>query len=241
MRFADVMYNGFFGGTMEKPQPLQTVVWFMIICAVIGYLLGSINWGVILSRKYGDDVRNHGSGNAGATNMMRTYGKKAGAKTLGLDFLKATVASFAARLLLGVMGAYIAGLFCIIGHAYPIFFKFKGGKGVVTIATMCLWTEWKTFLVLLAIYAIVIFGYKMVSMASCLVAALYSLILYMFIGPHIGVIIALISGVLVIYLHRANIRRIFDHTESKLNFHRKSSGNQDMEESNEVTESNEEK
>ena len=81
MTFVEIMNNGFFGGTQERPQHLQTVVWFMIICAIIGYFLGSINWGVILSRKYGDDVRKHGSGNAGATNMMRTYGKKAGAKT----------------------------------------------------------------------------------------------------------------------------------------------------------------
>ncbi len=239
MTVAQILTNGLFGGTPEKPQQLQTVVWFMIVCAFIGYLLGSINWGVILSRKYGDDVRNHGSGNAGATNMMRTYGKKAGAKTLGLDFIKAAVASFAARILLGVMGAYIAGLFCIIGHAYPIFFKFKGGKGVVTISTMCLLTEWKTFLVLLVIYAIVIFGYKMVSMASCMVAALYPLILYMFIGPHIGVIVALISGAFVIYLHRANIRRILDHTESKLDFHKKSKKISD-EQNDSDTESDEE-
>jgi glycerol-3-phosphate acyltransferase PlsY len=239
MTFSEVMINGFFGGTPERPQPLQTVVWFMIACAIVGYLLGSINWGVILSRKYGDDVRNHGSGNAGATNMMRTYGKKAGAKTLGLDFLKATVASFAARMLLGVMGAYIAGLFCIIGHAYPIFFKFKGGKGVVTIATMCLWTEWKTFLTLFVIYAIVIIGYKMVSMASCLVAALYPLILYMFGGHPVGVIVALLAGALVVYLHRANIRRIFDHTESKLDFHKKKK--ESVEENTDITESNEEK
>lgn len=239
MTFVEIMNNGFFGGTQERPQHLQTVVWFLIICAIIGYFLGSINWGVILSRKYGDDVRKHGSGNAGATNMMRTYGKKAGAKTLGLDFLKATVASFAGRILLGVMGAYIAGLFCIIGHAYPLFFKFKGGKGVVTITAMCIWTEWKTFFVLLVIYAIVIIGYKMVSMASCMVAALYPLILYMFIGPHIGVIVALIAGALVVYFHRANIRRIMNHTESKLDFHKKSKENSNESEVN--NESDEEK
>jgi len=221
MRLIDILKNGFFGGTSDKPQQLQTVVWMMIVCAVIGYLLGSINWSVILSKHYGGDVRNYGSGNAGATNMMRTYGKKAGAKTFGLDFLKATVASFGGRILLGVTGAYIAGMFCIIGHAFPLFFRFKGGKGVVTISAMCFWTEWKTFLVMLVIYAIVLFGYKMVSMASCIIAALYPLVLYMFMGPHIGVIVALISGALVIYLHRANIRRILDHTELKISFSKK--------------------
>ena len=219
MTFVEVMKYGFFGSTDNSPR---LVVWIIVACALIGYLIGSVNWGVILSRKYGDDVRNHGSGNAGATNMMRTYGKKAGAKTLGLDFLKATVVSCACRVLFGLVGSYVGGLFCIIGHAYPVFFKFKGGKGVATITALCLWTEWRTFLVMLAIYFIVLFGYKMVSLASCMVAALYPLVLYAFIGPHLGTLIALVAGGFVIFLHRANIRRIIDHTESKLNFHKKS-------------------
>ena len=221
MTFSYVFNNGFFGSTLENNQ-LQTFVWLCVLCSIIGYLLGSLNWGVILShRKYGGDVRNFGSGNAGATNMMRTYGKRAGATTLALDATKALVASFLARLILGSLGAYFAGFFCIVGHAFPVFFKFKGGKGVVVISTMCLLTTPVVFLILLVIYAIVFFGYKMVSLASIMVAGLYPLFLYMFIGPHIAVLIAFLSGMLVIYLHRANIRRILDHTESKIHLGKK--------------------
>ncbi|MBQ9744402.1 MAG: glycerol-3-phosphate 1-O-acyltransferase PlsY [Clostridia bacterium] len=217
MTVIEVLKYGFVGPETD----LRLWVWMLVVCAVVGYLIGSINWGVILSHKYGGDVRNYGSGNAGATNMMRTYGKRAGAKTLGLDILKGTVVSFACRLIVGTTGAYIGGFFCIIGHAYPVFFRFKGGKGVATITALCLWTEWRTFLILVAIYAIVLFGYKMVSFASCMVAALYPMILYAFIGPNLGVVIAFLSGALVVFLHRANIVRIFNHTESKLDFHRK--------------------
>ena len=227
MTFSEVMINGFFGGTPERPQPLQTVVWFMIACAIIGYLLGSINWGVILSRKYGDDVRNHGSGNAGATNMMRTYGKKAGAKTLGLDFLKATVASFAARIVLGVMGAYIAGLFCIIGHAYPIFFKFKGGKGVVCISTMCLLTNPGVFLIMLCIFLIVLFGFKMVSLASVMIMVIYPFVLFNVgsKGPGLHVALGALCAWFIVYLHRENIKRIYNHKESTISFGKKKEKN----------------
>ena len=221
MTFSYVFNNGFFGAALENNE-IRTFVWLTIVCSLIGYLLGSLNWGVILShKKYGGDVRNFGSGNAGATNMMRTYGKKAGATTLGLDAAKAFVASLLARLILGSIGAYFAGFFCIVGHAFPVFFKFKGGKGVVVISTMCLLTTPIVFLILLAVYATVFFGYKMVSLASVMVAGLYPLFLYMFVGPHIAVLIAFFSGMLVIYLHRANIRRILNHTESKIHLGKK--------------------
>ncbi len=224
MTFSYVFNNGFFGSDLENATQMRTFIWISVVCAVIGYLLGSINWGVILSRKkYGGDVRNYGSGNAGATNMMRTYGKRAGAVTFGLDALKALVASFIGRLLLGSLGAYFAGFMCIVGHAFPVFFKFKGGKGVVVISVMCLLTTPVVFLILLAIYAIVFFGYKMVSLASVTVAALYPLILYMFVGPHIAVLVSFFSGMLVIFLHRTNIKRIFNHTESKIDLSKKKS------------------
>lgn len=221
MTLVEVLKYGFFGRIEADSSDLRIIVWICIACAAIGYLLGSINWGVILSRKYGGDVRNYGSGNAGATNMMRTYGKRAGAKTFLLDFLKATVASFLCRILLGIVGAYIGGFFCIVGHAYPIFFKFKGGKGVVTTVALCLWTDWRVFLIMFAIYMIILFGYKMVSLASCMVAALYPLVLYALAGPNIGTLISFFAGAFVIYLHRTNIRRIIDHTESKIDFHKK--------------------
>ena len=219
MNISEVFSYGYFAGTPDAPKELRIFVIGVIICAIASYLIGSINWGVILSHKYGKDIRDVGSGNAGATNMMRTFGKKAGAKTFILDFTKAAVASLIGRVLLGYIGAYIAGFFCIVGHAYPIFFKFKGGKGVVAIAAMCFFTEPIAFAVLLLIYLIVLFGYRMVSLASIMVAALYPLTLGMFMRARgLGVIFAFLSGALVVYLHRANIQRIYDRTENKLNF-----------------------
>ena len=173
MTFIEVLKYGFFGPTPDKAADLRMMVIFALVTAVISYLIGSISWSVILSKHYGRDVRNYGSGNAGATNMMRTFGKRAGAKTFLLDFLKAMVASFVGRIFLGLNGAFIAGFFCIIGHAFPIFLKFKGGKGVVAFTAMCFFTDWRVFLIMFVIYAIVIAGYKMVSLASCMVAALY--------------------------------------------------------------------
>ena len=221
MTIIEILKYGFFGPMPEKPAELRLMVIFALVTALAAYLLGSINWGVILSHAYGKDVRNYGSGNAGATNMMRTFGKRAGAKTFALDFLKAVIATFIGRIFLGLDGAFIAGFFCILGHAYPIYFRFKGGKGVVVITATCMFTDWRVFLIMFVIYAIVLAGYKMVSLASCLVAALYPLVLYPFVGPRLGVIFAFLSSVFVIYLHRENIKRIYHHTESKVNFSRK--------------------
>ena len=120
---------------------------------IAGYLLGSINLSIILSSKYyKDDIRRHGSGNAGMTNVMRTYGKKMAIITFAGDFLKAVVASLVGRLVLGYHGAMIAGFFCFIGHIFPCYYRFKGGKGVVTAAAMILMTNPVVCLILFILY-----------------------------------------------------------------------------------------
>ena len=158
MTFNDWINVGYFGYNygMENNWNSTMLGIAFLICAVVSYLLGSINCGVIISRdKYGKDIRESGSGNAGATNMLRTYGKKAAILTFSGDVLKTVVAVIVGRLCLGYLGAFIAGAFCILGHAYPIFFKFKGGKGVVCISTMCLLTNPGVFLIMLGIFLIV--------------------------------------------------------------------------------------
>ena len=110
------------------------VVLVILVCVFGAYLLGSLNFGVMISKlKYGADIRTKGSGNAGATNMMRTYGKKAAALTFLGDMLKTAIAVCLGYALLGYWGAYLTGLFGVLGHAYPVFFKFKGGKVVTTL------------------------------------------------------------------------------------------------------------
>ena len=114
----------------------------VLLCAAGGYLLGSISSAVIVSRAlYSDDIRRHGSGNAGMTNMFRTWGKKAGILTLVGDVVKTAVAVVLGYLWLGYMGAYLAGLFCMLGHMFPVFYKFRGGKGVLVAAVTIMLTE----------------------------------------------------------------------------------------------------
>ena len=102
-----------------------------LLVIVVGYLLGSLSISVILSRNVmGSDVRSHGSGNAGATNMARVFGMKAGVMTLAGDMLKALIAMWLGKLLLGDIGLAVSGIACIVGHCFPVFHDFKGGKGI---------------------------------------------------------------------------------------------------------------
>ena len=126
---------GFFLNNKEGTQILIFYALFFFLTVVASYLLGSINSAVIISKKiYGYDVRDYGSGNAGMTNMFRSFGKTAGFLTLAGDVIKALVSVILGFVLLGGPGQYVAGFFCMLGHIFPIYFKFKGGKGVSTAA-----------------------------------------------------------------------------------------------------------
>ena len=169
--------------------------------------------------------------------MMRVYGKKASILTLVCDILKTIVAVSVGRLLIcGYIGAYITGLFVMIGHAWPVYFNFRGGKGVAAIAAFCLITDPDVFLIELAIFLIVLFSFKMVSLASIMIAMTYPFVLFVIRSdsfeenPIIGLnfIIALLMGALVIFLHRQNLVRIFNHTEHKFKFGKKKKQSKDQ-------------
>lgn len=205
-----------------------------IIIAAAGYFLGSLNFGIIFSRLfYKDDIRNYGSHNAGATNMQRTYGTAAGVITIIGDALKACVACLAGGFMLGLFGTYLAGLACIFGHIFPVYYGFKGGKGVVTVAVLILMTSVKTFLPLLAIFLILVIGTKYISMGSVISALVYPLILFNIVSmnpnPHrseyFGVIFAFVVAGIVTIKHKENIKRIMNHTESKISFKKKKDSN----------------
>lgn len=221
-----VQYN--FAEQLSK-EPSGTVLKFVIfaVCAIVGYLIGSINTGVLLSRVYGKDVRTQGSGNAGATNMTRVFGKKAGVFTFLGDFLKSAIATYIGMALWGYIGAYIAGIACILGHAYPLYFGFKGGKGVACIAAMGLITSWDVFLICLLVWVLVLLFSKMVSLASIMSMIVYPFTLYTLYsfferemgvpnGYHIKTLFALGVAAVVIFLHRKNLVRIFNHEEAKI-------------------------
>ena len=193
---------------------------------VVAYLLGSINFAIIISgSKYKQDIRDFGSKNAGMTNMMRTYGKKAAALTLLGDALKAIVACCIGYLLFGRLGAYSAGLFCMIGHVFPIFYKFKGGKGVVTAAATVLITDWPTFIILFTLFVVMVAIWRYISLASITCMCFYPFILNFVsklllqrVIPFYLLLPAIFMSALIIGKHWTNIQRLREGKESKFSF-----------------------
>ena len=215
---------------VENPALSNTVLisaW--VLTAVIAYLLGSLNSAIIVSRyKYNQDIRSFGSGNAGLTNMHRVYGKDGALWTLLGDIGKQIVSILVGVLLLGQTGAYLAGAFCMIGHIFPVFYKFKGGKGVLTAATMILIIDPMIFLVLFCIFALVLLITRYVSLSSIIAALMYPASVEIASVARTGhgpqffeLFFALFVGCLVIFMHRSNIFRIFNNQESKFSFRKK--------------------
>lgn len=232
-------------------SPVYIVFFVLSIAAIIAaaYFLGGINFAIIISKKkFGADIRDYGSGNAGMTNMMRTFGKKAGIITFVGDIGKTVVACLLGYLLLGRLGAFVAGLFCMVGHMFPAAYKFKGGKGVACALATILMTDvgnpfmYHIPLVLvltLIIFAAVYLVSKYISLAAIMSMLIYPMILFVFENVSMStisgdetvmkdpavsfyaidfayyIIIALLMTTLVVFMHRANIGRLFRGEESK--------------------------
>ena len=209
-----------------------------LLTALSGYLLGSILFGVLISKVlYNDDVRSHGSGNAGMTNVLRTYGKLAAVLTTLGDVGKSVAAVNLGRfifdaLLSGtgaawqnpldpVCGAYLAAIFCMIGHSRPLFFGFKGGKGVLVGAGAALATEPLVCAVLLVIFLVEFAITRIVSLGSIIIAALYPVATLINLLAHgadaatvaFSTVCCAIMAAMVIWLHRSNIERLKNGTE----------------------------
>lgn len=222
-----------------------------ILMALIAYFIGSINFSVLISKKIaGFDVREKGSGNAGSTNVLRTVGKKAAALTLVCDILKGVVAVLIS-LLIGVIAknsskailVEIAALFVVIGHTYPIFFGFKGGKGVATSLGIILIINWKIGLICL-IFALSLMAItRIVSLGSISAAILFAiLVVFLRDSSYIVeydvsfILFGLLLAGLVIFNHRSNVKRIFAGTENRLSF--KKSGTTENSSNNEEDKAN---
>ena len=199
-----------------------------ITVAIVAYVIGSINFAVIFSRKFaGFDVREKGSKNAGTTNVLRTVGKKVAVLTLVCDILKGVVAILVAMLAQVMWEGfdittlkYIAGFMVILGHTFPIFFEFRGGKGVATAIGVLLMLNWKIGLICLVFGILIIAVSKMVSLGSISAAVLFP-VLTIFIGENIGIAgiaISFLIAALVVFNHRTNIKRIKEGKENKLSF-----------------------
>ena len=195
-----------------------------VACAIIAYLLGSLNSAIIISRyKYKQDIRSFGSGNAGLTNMHRVYGKDGAVWTLAGDIAKQLLSVLIGAIMFSRMGAYLAGAFCMIGHIFPVYYRFKGGKGVLTAATMILLIDPMIFAVLIVIFALVLLITRYVSLSSIIAALVYPAAIRIAYGMEhaFELFFALFVGVLVIYMHRSNLYRIFNNQESKFSFRKK--------------------
>lgn len=188
----------------------------IIISCVVGYLLGSANSSLIIGKFYGTDVRKHGSGNAGATNTLRTLGKTAALfVTLG-DILKGIIACLIGSVIYGKEGLIVAGIAAIIGHNWPLYFKFKGGKGVLTTFAVVIMMDWQVAIALLCVFIIIVVLTRYISLGSVLGAMLFPIGAYIRDGDNgVYVVSAVILAVLVVIRHRSNIARIFRGTESK--------------------------
>ena len=226
------------GGT---PAAMAITFGGVLLCMIIPYLLGSLNFGVMISqRHYRDDVRTHGSGNAGATNMLRTFGWKAAVLTMAGDMLKAVLAVGLGYLIVGVnaqitaengmtyrmvdqFGAAIAGLFVMLGHMFPIFFKFKGGKGVATSAMVILMISPITCLFCLLIFIIIVVGTRYVSLGSVMGLIFYPILLTAFSGGQnpTACAMSVFMALAVVFMHRENLKRLRQGTERKISFKKK--------------------
>lgn len=222
LSFTNILNLGFFGiAATESTSEVFKSIFFAVgalLSIAAGYFIGSLNPAIYFSKKlFGGDVRLEGSGNAGSTNMLRTYGKKAGAMTAGCDFAKGVVSAIIGYILFGYNGAAIAGLFAVVGHIAPIYYGFKGGKGVMVAASVLLMLDPIVFLVCIAIFAAIIFLTKIVSFASITTALVYPFI-FTRLGNHLGIpaITTIISGALIIIMHKENMKRIYHGEEKKI-------------------------
>ncbi len=210
----------------------------IFVTALLSYLIGSINPAVILTRAlYGKDIREEGSGNAGTTNMLRTHGKGMAVLTLIFDILKGIVSVLLAILISKAVPAdagefvkkyiapsfcYIGGLFAIIGHNFPVYFSFKGGKGVATSLGVIMFLNWRVGLVVLVMALLIMLATRYVSLGSILAGVIYVAVdvSYMLFAENSfflpEFLFAAVIALLVIVRHKANIERLKNGTEHKL-------------------------
>ena len=199
------------------------MAWKLALSLLLGYLLGSVMIGVALTKLFfGGDVREQGSGNAGATNVARVFGWKAGLFTLLGDALKTAAAMLLGRLLAGMGGETAAAFGCLLGHCFPIFFHFKGGKAVSVSAAIGLIYSRKLFLMLLVAFFLMFLLTRRVSVCSMSAAVVFPLGMLSVGGfPWYAVALGCFITVFVIFMHRANIERLLKGTEPEFQFGKK--------------------
>ena len=191
---------------------MTEVLKYIFIC-VGGYLLGSVSISIILSRMLGVDVRKKGSGNAGATNMARSFGLVAGFATLAGDFLKAVIVMYVGYRLCGDWGLMAGGVACTTGHCFPIFYEFRGGKGISVGAAIGLAIDWRVFVGIVIVFLIAAFLSKKVSLGSLCAAVAVVVLSFVFAVPLPRLLLAIYAAALAVFQHRSNLKRLSEGTE----------------------------
>ena len=211
----------------------------ILVTVLAAYLLGNLNGAVTVSSLLDrDDVRAHGSGNAGLTNFYRTFGGPLTAVVILTDVLKAVLAVLLSRWLMfhgftiflsaasttalyDAVAKYWAGLFCLLGHMFPVMFKFKGGKGILSGGTIAIMIDWRVALVVWGGFLILAFLTRYVSLGSCWAGFSFPFVSWAVYRNWLILLLAIACGGLILWQHRGNIRRLLNGTESKFHLHKK--------------------
>ncbi|MDR0324855.1 MAG: glycerol-3-phosphate 1-O-acyltransferase PlsY [Oscillospiraceae bacterium] len=203
-------------------------LWYLVIAAA-AYLIGSLNGSLLSSRLFWrDDIRRHGSGNAGATNVLRTHGVKWTAAVSAWDVGKGILAVWVGRWLVPAMrhspealedtlryAALLAGFFVIAGHVFPLFFKFKGGKGVITACAVFFTLDWQVASLALGLFMLILIFTRFLSLGSVCAVFTLPLLGLLFGRGWADIAMYAVTAALVIFLHRENIKRLLRGTENK--------------------------
>ena len=203
-----------------------------LLIAAIAYFCGCFNGAVIVSKYIlRDDIRNHGSGNAGLTNFYRTFGGFLTLVVILCDVLKAIIAIWAGMLLARQMvvddavvvnlAKYWAGMWCLLGHMFPCMFHFKGGKGILSGGTIAIMIDWRIALVVWGGFIVLAVFTRYVSLGSCWAGASFPFATWFVYHDTVLLVLAVVIGGLILYMHRANIHRLLTGTENKFSLHKK--------------------
>ena len=196
----------------------MTLTHFAII-AVCAYLLGSLSFAIIVSKlTLGKDIRNYGSGNAGLTNAYRTMGAKKTLLVLLGDIAKGAAAVSIGMVLAGPVGKLTAGMFVILGHMFPLYFGFKGGKGVLVGAVMLVFFDWRVFGIAFLLFVLAVALTKWISLGSILGAISFPITTWVFYRDPVLTAMAFGMAAVVVFMHRSNIGRIIRGKENKFSF-----------------------
>lgn len=201
------------------------MVWRIVACVVLGFFFGSWNGAILISRaRMHEDVREKGSGNAGLTNFLRSYGGVWTLMVVLIDFGKAIAACLIATLILPqepMLAKIVAGVSVQLGHIFPLFFRFRGGKGVLCSAAVALMLDWRIFLIAISLFIAIFFLTRYVSLASILAIISFPILAVIFLNdqPVVWILVALMS-VIVIFMHQSNIVRLVHGNERKTYFHK---------------------